>query len=425
MEKKISKRKLNLKRLVITFIVLGIIIFGIIVLLKSVTTNKIITPKEVLMNDLKGKEITEVETYALDNKLTLKINYEYDDEVEINRVISQSIDIGTKLINDMELSVVVSLGKLDLNKLKTDGINELGRIPVMMYHGIVDIKSSETTFTGGNVDIDGYNRTKEAFRQDLDFYYHEGYEMIRLIDYINGDIATSYGKSPIVLTFDDGRPNNIRVTGLDSDGNIIIDPNSAVSILEEYKEKYPDFNITATFFVNDYLFEQPEYNEKILKWLVDHGYDIGNHIEGHSDLSKTSIEQTQKVISTVYQELDNIIPNQYVKIISLPFGKPTSTSHPNFPYILNGSYNGYTYETISTLKVGWEPDLSPYDKSFNKTNIKRCRAYDNNGLEFDISMVFKLLRDNRYVSDGNKDTIITSESNSSKVIETTRRVIYY
>lgn len=71
--------------------------------------------------------------------------------------------------------------------------------------------------------------------------------MIRLNDYINGIVDVELGKSPIVLTFDDGLENNIKVTGLDSDGNIIIDPNSAVGILEEFKKKYPDFNVTATF----------------------------------------------------------------------------------------------------------------------------------------------------------------------------------
>ena len=42
-------------------------------------------------------------------------------------------------------------------------------------------------------------------------------------------------------------------------------------------------------------------------------------------------------------------------------------SHKNFKYILNGSYNGVEYETISTLRVGWEPELSPFNKNFDKT----------------------------------------------------------
>ena len=51
-----------------------------------------------------------------------------------------------------------------------------------------------------NVDVDGYQRTAEAFRQDLQFYYDNGYRMIRLNDYINGNIDVEAGKSPICLT---------------------------------------------------------------------------------------------------------------------------------------------------------------------------------------------------------------------------------
>ena len=65
--------------------------------------------------------------------------------------------------------------------------------------------------------------------------------------------------------------------GYDEKGNIIIDPNCAVGILEEFKKKYKDFNVTATFFLNGGMFQQKEYNEKIIKWLIENGYDIGKH----------------------------------------------------------------------------------------------------------------------------------------------------
>ena len=157
----------------------------------------------------------------------------------------------------------------------------------MMYHGIdASIKSSETGHTGGNIDVDGYQRTAEAFRKDLEMYYEKGYRMIRLTDYVDGTINVEAGKSPLVLTFDDGISNNCLVTGEDKDGNIIIDPDSAIGILESFKEKYPDYNVTATFFVNGGLFSQPDYNEKILNWLVDHGYDVGNHTYTHCDFTE-------------------------------------------------------------------------------------------------------------------------------------------
>lgn len=90
--------------------------------------------------------------------------------------------------------------------------------------------------------------------------------------------------------------------------------------------------------------------------------------------------------------LDEIIPGKYVKIVAMPFGSPYSTSHENFKHIMSGNYNGYEYETESALRVGWESEKSPYSSSFNKMFLKRIRAYDNNGKEFDIEMNFERLK---------------------------------
>lgn len=289
---------------------------------------------------------------------------------------------------------------------QNNNVNELGEVPIMMYHGIHNKTNDETDYIGGNVDKDGYQRTSEAFRNDLEFYYQNGYRMIRLNDYVDGNIDVALGKSPLILTFDDGLSNNIKVTGLDSKGNIIIDPNSAVGILEEYKKKYPDFNVTATFFVNGGLFSQPEYNEKILNWLVDNGYDVGNHTNTHVNFSNVDSTRTMKEVGIVYELLDSIIPGKYVNILALPFGSPYKLNHANMPYIFDTTYNNKNYVTKSALRVGWKAEVSPFDSDFNPKFLKRIRAYDNNGVDFDIEMNFKLLEKNRYISDGDKDVIV-------------------
>ena len=296
-----------------------------------------------------------------------------------------------------------------------NNVDELGETPIMMYHGIHNKKNSDTDYTGGNVDKDGYQRTAEAFRNDLDFYYENGYRMIRLTDFVDGEINVELGKSPIVLTFDDGLENNIKVTGLDSKGEIIIDPNSAVGILEEYKKKYPDFNVTATFFVNGGLFGQEEYNEKILKWMVKHGYDIGNHTYSHVDFTKVDGEKSKKEVGSVYEILEEIIPGKYVNIVALPFGSPYKYNHDNMQYILNTDYNRKNYKTKAALRVGWKAENSPFDENFESTFLKRIRAYDNEGVEFDIEMNFKLLEKTRYISDGDKDTIAVPESKKDSI----------
>ena len=300
--------------------------------------------------------------------------------------------------------------ELTIEDYQNNKVDELGEVPIMMYHGIHNKKSSETSYTGGNVDKDGYQRTAEAFRNDLEFYYNNGYRMIRLTDYVDGDIDVELGKSPIILTFDDGLINNIIVTGLDDKGKIIIDPNSAVGILEEFKKKYPDFNVTATFFINGGIFQQEEYNEKILNWLVDNGYDVGNHTYTHVNFSKADSTRSIDEVGKIYEILDSIIPGEYVNIVALPYGSPYSLEHDNMKYIFNTNYNGKNYVTKSALRVGWKAESSPFSNDFNPKFLKRIRAYDNNGEEFDIEMNFKLLEKNRYISDGDIDIVVVPES---------------
>lgn len=316
--------------------------------------------------------------------------------------------------------------KLTVEDYQNNSVNELGEVPIMMYHGIHNKSNSETDYIGGNIDKDGYQRTSEAFRNDLEFYYNEGYRMISLDSYVDGNIDTELGKSPIILTFDDGLENNIKVTGLDEKGNIIIDPNSAVGILESFKKKYPDYHVTATFFVNGGLFQQDEYNEKILKWLVDNGYDIGNHTNTHVDFTKVDAARSNEEVGKVYELLDKIIPGKYVNIVALPFGSPYNLDHDNMTYILNTNYNNKDYVTKSTLRVGWKAESSPFNADFNPKFLKRIRAYDNNGVEFDIEMNFKLLKTSRYISDGNKDTIVIPTSKEELIGNTyEKEVIKY
>ena len=417
------KKSNKLILIIIVLVLLLIVGVGIYYLLNKKDKDIIKEDKNTM---IKLNTLEEANTFAKDKNIKININYDYSDTIEKDKIISQSIKEGDNLKDITELTIEVSLGKLDKEKLASDGINELGRVPIMMYHGIREKTKNSTGTVGGNVDKDGYNRTPEAFKKDLEFYYENGYEMIRLEDYINGKVTAGYGKSPIILTFDDGNEDNIRVTGLDDNGNIIIDKNSAVGILEEFKKEHKDVNVTATFFVNGGIFNQSEYNDKILKWMVENGYDIGNHTQTHLDIKKSSSDRVQKEIAYVYDELEKVIPGKYVKIIALPFGSPYVKSHDNFKYVLSSTYNNKTYETEAALRVGWEPEVSCFNKDFDKTFLKRCRAYDNNGKEFDIDMVFNsILKTTKYISDGNPDTIVVKEKDKDKLITTDKKIITY
>lgn len=378
--------------------------------------------KDSMMIDLTNMNIDEIKSYSETNKLNLDIKYEYSD-IEKDKVIKQSINKNDKLKENQDLIVTISLGK-DMTKAYIENkVNELGMVPIMMYHGIEDKLDSETSYIGGNLDKDGYHRTKESFIKDLEFYYNSGYRMIRLKDYVNGVIDTELGKSPIILTFDDGLANNIKVTGLDESGNIIIDPNSAIGILESFKKKYPDYKVTATFFINSWLFRQSEYNDKIITWLTTNGYDIGNHSYTHANFRNITSLQSEEEIGKMYDLMSNYT-DKFVNIVALPFGSPNSKTHDNFSHIVSANYNGKKYETISTLQVGWESENSPFNKNFDKLFLKRIRAYDNNGKDFDIEFNFKKLENNKYISDGDKTKVVVP-SDYKDLVNTNLEVITY
>ncbi len=393
-------KKIN--KVLIVLIVLVIVVFTAIYVFVPKSNSK------NLMIDLIGKTKEEAITFADKHNLNLEFKEE-SNSYEKDKIFKQSIEVDSEINENDNLIIYISKG-INYEELKVD---ESGNVPIMMYHGIHNITDNE--YTGGNVDKDGYQRTTEAFINDLEFYYNSGYRMIRLEDYVNGIIDVEAGYSPIIITFDDGLSNNLKVTGLDSNGNIIIDPNCAVGVLESFKQKYPDYNVTATFFINGGLFNQSEYNEKILNWLVDNGYDIGNHTYSHVDFTTVSKEKSVQEVGSMYNLLDKYIPGKYVNIVALPFGSPYDKEHENFNSILNGVYNDKEYNTIATLRVGWEADYSPFNKNFDKTFLKRIRAYDNNGKEFDIEMNFDILENNRYISDGDKNTITIPKDKENKI----------
>ena len=416
-----SKKKVRYSRIVLLVVIVLIIVgIGIYYFNNKREGN---VNNDIKMLSFVDKSIDDLDKFAKDNNINVEKEYDYSYDVKDGNIISQDIKEGTILKENDTIKVVISKGEMPASVYSENKVDELGSVPIMMYHGIHDMSNKDTNYTGGNVDKDGYNRTAEAFRNDLEFYYKNDYRMIRLNDYIDGNIDVELGKSPIILTFDDGKENNFKVLG-EKNGELEIDPNCAVGILEEFKKKYPDYNVTATFFVNSDIFQQEEYNEKILKWLVNNGYDVGNHTMTHPDFTKIDANRTLREVGGIYKILDSIIPSKYVPIIAMPFGSPYKKTHPNFSIMLKGSYDGINYNTKSMLRVGWEGEVSPFDKEFDPTFLKRIRAYDNNGVDFDIQMNFNILKNTRYISDGDKDTVVVP-NNKKDSLNTNKRIRSY
>ena len=163
---KIKKRRIRYDRILIVLI----IIVGSFFLIRSLSKKELKDTTSYMPN-LIGLNIND----GIDKikKYNFEIEKEYIyDETDKDTIIEQSIKENTKIDNQKELIIKISKGKIDKEKLKQDNINELGKIPIMMYHGIVN---KEGTYQG-NYDKDGYTRTLSAFRNDLEMYYQLGYK---------------------------------------------------------------------------------------------------------------------------------------------------------------------------------------------------------------------------------------------------------
>ncbi|MTI49549.1 polysaccharide deacetylase family protein [Sporosalibacterium faouarense] len=281
--------------------------------------------------------------------------------------------------------------------------NEAGQIMVLMYHG-VDKKE------------DTWVRTPENLMRDLEVLYEKGYRAISLTDFVNNDIEVEAGYTPVVFTIDDGLQNGFNI--IEQDGEKVIDPNCAVGVMEAFKEKHPDFNMTATFFVNGFNpFRQEELIGYKLNWLVENGYDVGNHTTGHNNMSEVSDpSKMQKYIGEQANFLESFLDDYKVNTYALAYG---ARPDDDLEYLLEqGEYDGHKYKNIAILNVGWDPSVSPIDVKFNPLAIHRVRAsemnVDNVGM-YNWLDVFDRYPERRFISDGDSNIVTVPKKYEGKV----------
>lgn len=366
------------------------------------------------MIDLVGFKVSVARHFAQENHLELTVKEVYSNTVKKDIIMKQSIEKGRELNSKEHLTITVSKGKDRIKEYQKYNVNELGDIPVILYHG-VEKSEFKTKQSGGTTDKEGLVRTVDAFKDDLKYYYDHDYRMIRADDMVNGTIDVPLGKSPIVLTFDGGYESAIKVLGEKKDGTLEIDPDSAVGILESYKKKYPDFQVTATFFFNNTLFQQNKYNKMIVKWLVQNGYDIGNGTLTGVDITTLDYTQTEKEIGAMYHTLNELIPEKYVSIVALPGGSPYQVNHRNYSAILDGTYQKQHYQSFATFASGSSASPSCYSNQFSTDFIKRIKASNQMDQTDSLKSNLELLETTKYISDGEKDQVVYKKVDQEKL----------
>jgi hypothetical protein len=259
--------------------------------------------------------------------------------------------------------------------------NHLGRIPVLEYHVI-----------GGEKDA-LYTRTVASFKADLEDVYRRGYRPITVAQMLDKNFAdVPAGLSPVIFVFDDASPSQFSyIEG--PNGQLTIDPNSAVGIWQDFMKSHPGWKNRGTFcmlngasaghnFFGDnpkYGGQKKEWRFQKVKWLADQGFELCDHTVWHMKLSQYPDAAVQQQIAGNLMAIDSAVPGYKVRTMALPYGLWPK----NRQLAWQGSWTdpktgiAHPYHFEAVLEVAGGPTLSPYDPKFDPHHVTRIQAVGN------------------------------------------------
>ncbi len=283
--------------------------------------------------------------------------------------------------------------------------NELGRIPIIEWHQVVDADGS-------------YKVSRERFRGELKELYVRGYVPISLAELLDKKIDIPAGKSPVLFTFDDASPSQFRY--LDRGGKLVIDPTSAVGILMDFIKAHPDWKPRGLFCalpaaqVGHAFFGEKGIDGQLSAWrfpklryLVEQGFELCNHTLWHAMLNKYSDGVVQEQLARGALAIDSAVPGYKIRGMALPYGiwpKNRALAYAGSWYDKKGKRET-SYRNEAVFEVAGGPARSPYDPQFNPKALPRVPLQGGTKLVPTLDAMDKGGPMARYVSDGNPKVI--------------------
>jgi peptidoglycan/xylan/chitin deacetylase (PgdA/CDA1 family) len=279
--------------------------------------------------------------------------------------------------------------------------NELGRIPIVEWHQVVD--------ADGN-----YKVSRERFKAELKELHDRGYVPISLAEYLDKKIDLPAGKSPVLFTFDDASPSQFRY--LDRGGKLVVDPTSAVGILLDFIKANPDWKAKGLFCAlpaaqaGHAFFGDKGIDGQLsawrflkLKFLVEQGFELCNHTLWHAQLNKYSDGVVQEQLARGALAIDSAVPGYVVRGMALPYGiwpKNKALAYAGSWHDAKGKRD-VRYKNEAVFEVAGGPARSPYDPQFNAKALPRVPLQGGTKLTPTLDAMDKPGPMARYVSDGN------------------------
>lgn len=291
---------------------------------------------------------------------------------------------------------------LDLSAYKP---NEMGVVPVLEYH----------TLTVPGERVTGYAYPLESFRDDMERLYSLGYRPISLSDFARGIIDCPAGTSPVVITFDDASRGQVE---FDDTGHL--SPNCAAAVLLEMHDEHSDWPVKATFFVlpmrgtQEYFYDK-RYSRQKLNWLVQQGFELGNHTLNHQPgMNHFSDDRVQMEFAEGAALIDKMVPGYNVDTLALPYGIYPKNHH----LVRSGSWHGLTYYNICAMRASYRPSYSPADRRFQPYDIYRILPGTGNCKLTDwLNIIERNTKEfPKYISDGDPQVVTIPNSMKKDVM---------
>lgn len=310
---------------------------------------------------------------------------------------------------------LVEVGTIEENTIPQKDLsicNENGNIMVLMYHKFAE-KST-----------DPWTRSFSDFKKDLEILYAKNYYPINMNEYIEGNIDVPYGKTPVILTFDDGTAGQLSFEWIDEKFSIKED--TAVKIYQDFVKEHPDFPMKGTFYImsTNFFGAKGTFRQR-LEALVSLGFEIGNQTKNHYPLQKaTSAGKVIEEVGGLAKFVDEQIPGYKISSFSIPGGTMTKKYADE---VYSGEYKGFKYENKGiVLLFSSEPTVSPINKNLDLKKIPRIRVAGNEKVSKDFEYwisYFDEHPEERYVSDGDVNTFVVNSEDKDRVVDSEKIVV--
>ncbi len=282
---------------------------------------------------------------------------------------------------------------VDIQKVKP---NEVGRIPIVMYHDVG---------APGAYDSLGLNISRDTYRRQLQLMKDASWYPVTMREVALGDIRVPAGKTPVVITFDDGRGTTFRTLA-----NGRVDPNCAVAIFEQFAERNPEFPFKATFYLIGQAvpFEQKETAAWKVRYLIDRGSEIGNHSQTHRYMDKNArgwvtADNLRREVAQCIRSIRRYDPRATMDTYCIPGGGFPS-NRALWRVLAEGAEGGTEYKNLVLLKAWGGPSQSVFHVDYDPLQVDRIGVMAGY-LEGQMAALKSGKQMKPYISDGDPDTV--------------------